>query len=142
MLIAVSRQDPSRGVVAAPLHSHECVQPCLHSTDRASSFLSVPFTDLPKPSIISFYSEIMHLQETILCSTGPVSANNGPGAISLHDIQTGSALASFKQTSASPHCTCFFESRGNQGGFILAAQPDKSILNVYSFQKVRRGSRS
>src|ERR1700691_1798245 len=78
----------------------------------------------------------MHLHETILCATGPISSSTGPGAISLHDIQTGSSLASFKQTSASTHCTAFVESRDAQGGLILAAQPDKSILNVYNFQKV------
>jgi pre-rRNA-processing protein IPI3 len=78
----------------------------------------------------------MNLHETILCATAPVSSSTGPGAISLHDIQTGSSLASFKQTSANPHCTTFVESRDAQGGFMLAAQPDKSILNVYNFQKV------
>ncbi|RDB23532.1 Pre-rRNA-processing protein IPI3 [Hypsizygus marmoreus] len=78
----------------------------------------------------------MHLQESILCATAPSSSSNaGPGAISLHDIQTGSTLASFKQTNAGPHCTAFVESRNAQGGFMLAAQPDKSILNVYTFQK-------
>ncbi|KAF9462926.1 WD40 repeat-like protein [Collybia nuda] len=77
----------------------------------------------------------MHLQENILCATAPSSPNSGPGTISLHDIQTGTILASFKHTTAAPHCTTFLESRNTQGGFILASQPDKSILNVYTFQK-------
>lgn len=79
---------------------------------------------------------LMHLQETIICATAPSSSSTGPGAISLHDIQTGSTLASFKQTNAGPHCTAFTESRHAHGGFMLASQPDKSILNVYNFQKV------
>ncbi|KAG1819137.1 uncharacterized protein BJ212DRAFT_73397 [Suillus subaureus] len=28
-----------------------------------------------------------------------------PGAIVLHDVQTGTSLASFKQSSSAPHCT-------------------------------------
>lgn len=78
----------------------------------------------------------MHLQETVLCTTAPLLPSSGPGSISLHDIQTGAILASFKQTSAAPHCTAVYESRNTQGGFMLAAQPDKSILNVYNFQRV------
>ncbi|KAF8075050.1 WD40-repeat-containing domain protein [Lyophyllum atratum] len=77
----------------------------------------------------------MHLQETIFCATAAPSSSSGPGSISLHDIQTGTTLASFKQTNASAHCTAFIESRNAQGGFMLAAQPEKSILNVYTFQK-------
>lgn len=79
----------------------------------------------------------MNLHEVILCATSAISSSHGPGAISLHDIQTGSTLVSFKQTNAGPHCTSFVESLDAQGGFMLAAQPDKSILNVYNFQKVR-----
>lgn len=78
----------------------------------------------------------MHLQESVFCSTAAASSSAGLGAISLHDIQTGRALASFKQTNAAPNCTALVETRHAQGGFILSAQPDKSILNVYNFQKV------
>jgi pre-rRNA-processing protein IPI3 len=78
----------------------------------------------------------MHLQETIFCATAPSTSSSGSGAISLHDIQTGSTFAAFKQTSAAPHCTAFVESKNAKGGFMLASQPDKSILNVYNFQKV------
>ncbi len=78
----------------------------------------------------------MHLHETIFCATA--SASNGPGTVAIHDIQTGTPLASFKQTNAGAHCTAFVESGDSQGGFVLAAQPDKSLLNVYNFQKVRR----
>ncbi|TFK39957.1 WD40-repeat-containing domain protein [Crucibulum laeve] len=78
----------------------------------------------------------MHLQETIFCATAPPSSSSGPlGAISLHDIQTGASLASFKQTNAGSHCTAVFQSKNTQGGFMLSVQPDKSILNVYTFQK-------
>ncbi|KAK0202802.1 WD40 repeat-like protein [Desarmillaria ectypa] len=75
----------------------------------------------------------MHLHETIFCATA--SASNGPGTVAIHDIQTGTPLASFKQTNAGTHCTAFVESSDSQGGFVLAAQPDKSLLNVYNFQK-------
>lgn len=78
----------------------------------------------------------MHLQEVVICATSPTSVNPGPGTISLHDIQTGATLASFKQTSAGAHCTAVSRTRDGQGGFMLAAQPDKSIMNVYTFQKV------
>ncbi|KAF5355330.1 hypothetical protein D9758_006052 [Tetrapyrgos nigripes] len=74
----------------------------------------------------------MHLQETIFCAT---ASSSGSGAISLHDIVTGSSLASFKQTNAVPHCTVFLESKNAQGGVFFAAQPDKSLLHVYNFQK-------
>ncbi|KZT65740.1 WD40 repeat-like protein [Daedalea quercina L-15889] len=77
----------------------------------------------------------MHLHECILCATGPSSSTPGPGTISLHDIQTGTPLASFKQTSAAARCTAVVQSRDGIGGFMLAAQPDKSIMNVYNFQK-------
>ena len=78
----------------------------------------------------------MLLQETILCATSPTATNAGPGLIAIHDIQTGGILSSFKQTNASAHSTAVFQSKDTQGGFILASQPDKSILNVYNFQKV------
>ncbi|KAI0320863.1 WD40-repeat-containing domain protein [Amylostereum chailletii] len=78
----------------------------------------------------------MLLQETVLCATAPTSLQQGgPGSITLHDIQTGSSLASFKQTSASIHCTAIVPTVDGQGGVLLATQPDKSILNVYNFQK-------
>ncbi|KAF9531734.1 WD40 repeat-like protein [Crepidotus variabilis] len=77
----------------------------------------------------------MHLQETVLCATSPTSSAAGPGLIAIHDIQTGATLASFKQTSAGSHSVALLESRNSQGGFIIASQPDKSILNVYNFQK-------
>jgi pre-rRNA-processing protein IPI3 len=79
----------------------------------------------------------MKLQETILCATSPSSSAAGSGLIVIHDIQTGATLASFKQSSAGCHCVAVFESGNLQGGFILASQPDKSIMNVYNFQKVQ-----
>ncbi|KAI0641918.1 WD40 repeat-like protein [Trametes meyenii] len=77
----------------------------------------------------------MHLNESTLCATAPSASGSGPGALSLHDIQTGTSLASWKQTSAGTHCTAMVQSRDGQGGFVLAAQQDKSIMNVYNFQK-------
>ncbi|KAF9480515.1 WD40 repeat-like protein [Pholiota conissans] len=77
----------------------------------------------------------MLLQETILCATAPTQSVAGPGLIAVHDIQTGATLASFKQTNAGPHSVAVLESKNAQGGFILASQPEKSILNVYNFQK-------
>jgi pre-rRNA-processing protein IPI3 len=78
----------------------------------------------------------MALQEAILCATNALSSNVGHGTISLHDIKTGTILASFKQSNVAVHCTAFIETNNTQGGFMLASQPDKSILNVYNFQKV------
>ncbi|KAI0766912.1 WD40 repeat-like protein [Trametes elegans] len=77
----------------------------------------------------------MHLNESILCATAPSTTGAGPGSLALHDIQNGSSLASWKQTSAGAHCTAAVRSRDGQGGFMLAAQQDKSIMNVYNFQK-------
>jgi pre-rRNA-processing protein IPI3 len=78
----------------------------------------------------------MQLQEVILCATQPASPTTGPGTISIHDIQTGSTLTSFKQTSSAVHSAGIVHTRNGQGGFMLAAQHDKSLLHVYYFQKV------
>ncbi|KIL00758.1 hypothetical protein PAXRUDRAFT_29581 [Paxillus rubicundulus Ve08.2h10] len=82
----------------------------------------------------------MVLQETILCATAPQPSGSGStlgsgGAFALHDLQTGTSLASFKQTNSAPHCNAFVETKNGQGGVMLAAQSDKSVLNVYNFQK-------
>ncbi|KAJ7880351.1 WD40 repeat-like protein [Mycena olivaceomarginata] len=61
------------------------------------------------------------LRETIVCA--------------FTTLQTGSTLASFKQTNAALHSTAVVQSQNGQGGFLLAAQHDKSILHVYNFQK-------
>jgi pre-rRNA-processing protein IPI3 len=75
----------------------------------------------------------MRLDEALLCTVVPPQ---GLGALSLHDIQTGAPLASFKQTSSGSRCTAVLPSRNGVGGTLLAAQRDKAVLNVYSFQKV------
>ncbi|KAJ3989654.1 WD40-repeat-containing domain protein [Lentinula detonsa] len=77
----------------------------------------------------------MHLHEIIFCATASPSTASGSGSVTLHDINTGASLASFKQTNAAPHCTTFLNSKNAQGGFFLAAQPDKSLLHAYNFQK-------
>lgn len=79
----------------------------------------------------------MQLNEALLCASAPTTSASGPGTLSLHDIQTGTSLASWKQTSSANHCAATVHTRDGQGGFMLAAQQDKSILNVYSYQKVR-----
>ncbi|KAF8661367.1 hypothetical protein AX16_001461 [Volvariella volvacea WC 439] len=75
------------------------------------------------------------MQEAIFCALAPNAQGAGPGLISLYDIHNGTSLASFKQTSAAVNCTDVVESVSGQGGFFLAAQTDKAILNVYNFQK-------
>ncbi|KAF9258929.1 WD40 repeat-like protein [Marasmius fiardii PR-910] len=77
----------------------------------------------------------MPLQETVLCATASSSSSAGSGCIALHDFKNGATLASFKQTNSAPHCTTYIESNQSQGGYLLAAQPDKSLLHVYNFQK-------
>ncbi|KIJ62015.1 hypothetical protein HYDPIDRAFT_183001 [Hydnomerulius pinastri MD-312] len=79
----------------------------------------------------------MVLQETILCATAPQASvpSSSSGAFVLHDLQTGTALASFKQTSSAPHCSAFVETKNGLGGVMFAAQMDKSVLNVYNYQK-------
>ncbi|PSR76142.1 hypothetical protein PHLCEN_2v8640 [Hermanssonia centrifuga] len=81
----------------------------------------------------------MQLQELVLCATAPSSSSVGPGVIALHDIQTGSILATYKQTSAGTHCTAITPTRNGLGGIMLASQPEKSIMNVYNFQKIASG---
>ncbi|KIJ55698.1 hypothetical protein M422DRAFT_200031 [Sphaerobolus stellatus SS14] len=76
----------------------------------------------------------MLLQEVVLCSLLP-SSGAGAGLISVHDLQTGNALATFKQNASAAHCTAHVESKNGLGGIILAAQSSKALLNVYSFQK-------
>lgn len=78
----------------------------------------------------------MVLQETVLCATAPHAPGSGAGAFVIHDLQTGTVLASFRQTTSAVHCSAFAETENGQGGFMLGAQVDKSILNVYNFQKV------
>ena len=75
------------------------------------------------------------MREVILSASGPISTLQS-GSVLFHDILNGSSLASFKQTSASKNCTAVINSTGAQGGLVLAVQHDKSLLNVYSFQKV------
>lgn len=98
---------------------------------QKSSFSSWASTASSRVSTLT-----MPLQEVILCSTSSQQPTVGAGAIVVHDIQTGAILASFKQTNAGPKGVAVLESKSTQGGFILAAQSDKSIMNVYNYQKV------
>lgn len=75
-------------------------------------------------------------QEVLLCAVGPSAGTTVSGGVYLHDIQTGATLASFKQTSADVHSTAVVQTQRGQGGLILAAQPDKALINAYNFQKV------
>jgi len=94
----------------------------------ASTYVPV---GLPPQALIT-----MVLQETVLCATAPQPSGSGPGAFVLHDLQTGTTLASFRQTSSAPHCTAFVETANGQGGIMFGAQMDKSVLNIYNFQRV------
>ncbi|KAI0028547.1 WD40 repeat-like protein [Vararia minispora EC-137] len=74
----------------------------------------------------------MSLHESVLCSTLP---SQGTGTLTLHDLQTGTPLALFKHTSSSSRCVAVIPTRAGLGGVAIAAQVDKAVLNVYSFQK-------
>jgi pre-rRNA-processing protein IPI3 len=78
----------------------------------------------------------MQAQEVILCSASAQPENSGVGSLTVHDITTGAALASFKQTNAASRSVAVLQSKSTQGGVIFAAQTDKTVLNVYNFQKV------
>jgi hypothetical protein len=104
------------------------------STARLGSGTPVALTR-PRPCHVQ---RITTMREVILSGsgpTGPISTQQS-GSLLFHDILNGSSLASFKQTNASKNCTAIINSTGAQGGLMLAVQPDKSLLNVYSFQKV------
>lgn len=75
------------------------------------------------------------IQEIILSAACPSSAALGQGAVAVH-LMNGTSLATFKQTSAPAHGTAAIQTQGGLGGIILSAQPEKPLLNVYSFQKV------
>ncbi|KAF7317909.1 WD40 repeat-like protein [Mycena kentingensis (nom. inval.)] len=74
----------------------------------------------------------MHLRETVFCASTPPT---GSGAIAVHDLKTGATLASFKQSSSAPHSTAVVPTKDRIGGLIFAVQQEKSILNLYNFQK-------
>jgi len=78
--------------------------------------------------------QAQQIQEIIVCCSSP---STSAGSIAFHDTRTGAVLATFKQTNARVHGTDLVETKDGQGGFILSAQQDKSILNVYNYQKVR-----
>ena len=86
----------------------------------------------PRSSFLKMQTQ--QIQETIVCCSSP---SDSTGSIAFHDIRTGGVLATFKQTNSRAHCTALVETKDGQGGFILSAQQDKSILNVYNYQKVR-----
>ena len=103
-----------------------------------SERLHSPIRQLHSPAValsVRQCQRITTMREVILTASGPISTPQS-GSILFHDILNGSSLASFKQTSASKNCTAIVGSTGAQGGLMLAVQPDKSLLNVYSFQKV------
>lgn len=58
------------------------------------------------------------------------------GVIALHDIKSGTVLASFKGTLARPGCLSCTPTTDLAGGLVYAAQPSKSILSVHAWQKV------
>ena len=74
--------------------------------------------------------------EILLCSVSSANPTQGSGNVTLHDVSTGASVGSYKQTSAGRNCTTCLPTSDGLGGIILAAQPDKALLNVYAFQKV------
>lgn len=76
------------------------------------------------------------LQEVVVCAAGPSTSGQGSGTVALYDVATGSALFTLKQTFAGKNSSVATETRDGQGGLVLAAQLDKGLLNVYSYQKV------
>src|ERR1700712_1912772 len=76
------------------------------------------------------------LQEVIVAAAGPSSAIQGSGTVNLYDLNTGSSLFTLKQTLAAKNCSVATPTKDGQGGLVLAAQSDKGLLNVYSYQKV------
>ena len=77
-----------------------------------------------------------HLTEIVVSAAGPSKAGQGSGMVTLYDLGTGSTLFTLKQTLAGLHSTVATETRDGQGGLVLAAQSDKKLLNVYSYQRV------
>ena len=80
----------------------------------------------------------MKIREVICASSAPPAVALGTGTVTVHDFQTGAHLASFKQTSAAVNSTAVVLGDPQMGGIVLTAQPDKAIMNVYAFQKVRQ----
>ena len=78
---------------------------------------------------------LIGMHQLIVSASAPISGSH-PGSLSFHDISTGTCLASFKQNSAAKNCTALIGTTPAHGGLILAVQPDKTLLNVHSFQKV------
>ena len=74
-------------------------------------------------------------EQVVVSASAPISGRQS-AAVLVHDISTRTPLASFKQSTAAKHCTALVGSTAGQGGLILAVQPDRALLNVYSFQKV------
>jgi pre-rRNA-processing protein IPI3 len=75
------------------------------------------------------------MDQVIVSASAPISGSQTTSVL-IHDLSTGTSLASFKQSSTPKHCTALINTTAAQGGLILAVQPDKALLNVYSFQKV------
>ena len=75
------------------------------------------------------------MHQVVVSASAPISGSQS-GSLFFHDFSTGTSLASFKQSTAAKNCTALIATTPAQGGLILAIQPDKALLNVYSFQKV------
>lgn len=54
----------------------------------------------------------------------------------IYDLGTGNSVASLKIPPSSPHCATIIQTKNGQGGLIFSSPVDKSLLYVYSFQKV------
>ena len=84
---------------------------------------------------IQYFFASVGMHQVIVSASGPVSGSPSSSFL-FHDISTGSSLASFKQSTPAKNGTALIGTTAAQGGLILAVQPDKALLNVYSFQKV------
>jgi pre-rRNA-processing protein IPI3 len=82
----------------------------------------------------------MAIHETIIASTCPPSGNAGAqlgaGSLVVLDAVTGSALASFKPSSAPARGVALVETQGADGGVVFAIQEGRAVLHCWGFQKV------
>jgi len=91
--------------------------------------------DLKFITWVSDCARTIIMDQVILTASAPISGSHSASLL-FHDISTGTSLASFKQSTSAKHSTALIRTTPAQGGLILAVQPDKALLNVYSFQKV------
>ena len=72
------------------------------------------------------------MSEVVICSSSTDSF------INVLDFRTSTLHISFKQSNCSKHALALIPYPGqcDRVGLIISAQMDKSLLHIYSFQKV------